>query len=588
MDFRKILLESKIDDFKNKYGSKFGNDTQRVVDMIYPKFLDWVGKNLETMNFSENLIKVSNTLDRFEKISSNLTKKDINQYKSIQELVDAIKSWDNREKRQYEAVQGGNLVYQDDRFYVVNPLTHEASCYYGRGTKWCTAAQTDVHFKNYNDDSKLFYIIDKRLQTDDPYYKVAIVKRFDGGEQYWDAADRQFTSGWVLGTDEYKKIGSAISEYLEKEFASQLKIYRDKEEAKKERDRVQRLQIQRERNRKEADAFSRREDNEWELGPNCPEEGLKAHALLKWLEDTSDVGIINLETSNEIQRLRDEIERLNNEYDASEETDTDILDEINDLEEQLDELITENIDVYQIIPESSHYDMDTFIVFNPNLEGREYAVGTEDEVRSSAYDYVDQLIDDMGYEGFARGFAEDYIDTEQVVDEAREFYDNDVRDSGESYFDESDRELSRQQNGEISIKENKIQSYKSQIEKLNTILDDTEDEDDIEDIEEKISELEDMIYELESEIEDIRENPEGDFPEEMIDDKVEEILDNVRSDPRSFLDELGLDWSNYIDKDEFIKGVIDADGYGHTLNSYDGTADEVEVEGTTYYVMRIN
>ena len=364
---------------------------------------------------------------------------------------------------------------------------------------------------------------------------MAIVKRFDGGEQYWDAADRQFTSGWVLGTDEYKKIGSAISEYLEKEFASQLKIYRDKEEAKKERDRVQRLQIQRERNRKEADALSRREDNEWELGPNCPEEGLKAHALLKWLEDTSDVGIIDLETSNEIQRLRDEIERLNNEYDASEETDTDILDEINDLEEQLDELITENIDVYQIIPESSHYDMDTFIVFNPNLEGREYAVGTEDEVRSSAYDYVDGLIDDMGYEGFARGFAEDYIDTEQVVEEARDFYDNDVRDSGESYFDEGDRELSRQQNGEISIKENKIQSYKSQIEKLNTILDDTEDEDDIEDIEEKISELEDMIYELESEIEDIRENPEGDFPEEMIDDKVEELLDNVRSDPRSLL-----------------------------------------------------
>jgi hypothetical protein len=45
-----------------------------------------------------------------------------------------------------------------------------------------------------------------------------------------------------------------------------------------------------------------------------------------------------------------------------------------------------------------------------DLDNREYAVGDEDEIISSCKDYVEQLIDDIGYEGFSRGFAENYID----------------------------------------------------------------------------------------------------------------------------------------------------------------------------------
>ena len=54
------------------------------------------------------------------------------------------------------------------------------------------------------------------------------------------------------------------------------------------------------------------------------------------------------------------------------------------------------------------------------------------------------------------------------------------------------------------------------------------------------------------------------------------------------MDEFGLDIDNYIDKDSLIRDVVDTDGYGHTLNSYDGTADETYVKDKLYYVMRIN
>jgi hypothetical protein len=107
-------------------------------------------------------------------------------------------------------------------------------------------------------------------------------------------------------------------------------------------------------------------------------------------------------------------------------------------------------------------------------------------------------------------------------------------------------------------------------------------------LQDKIDELNEASTEYESEIEEIEENPDGDFPDELIEEKVDSLLSDVRYDPESFISEFGLEWNNFIDKDEFIQGVIDADGYGHTINSYDGSADEVYVNDELFYVMRID
>jgi hypothetical protein len=50
----------------------------------------------------------------------------------------------------------------------------------------------------------------------------------------------------------------------------------------------------------------------------------------------------------------------------------------------------------------------------------------------------------------------------------------------------------------------------------------------------------------------------------------------------------GLNWEDYIDKDDFIQGVIDSDGYGSCLSSYDGNSDEIYVQGQLFYVIRID
>jgi hypothetical protein len=107
-------------------------------------------------------------------------------------------------------------------------------------------------------------------------------------------------------------------------------------------------------------------------------------------------------------------------------------------------------------------------------------------------------------------------------------------------------------------------------------------------IQEKIDELTQVSEEHSAEIEEIEEGPEGDFPEDLIEDKVDDFVSDVKRDPEYFMESWGLSWSEYIDKNEFIEGVIEADGYGHTLNSYDGNADEFYVGDKLFYVMRID
>jgi DNA repair exonuclease SbcCD ATPase subunit len=126
----------------------------------------------------------------------------------------------------------------------------------------------------------------------------------------------------------------------------------------------------------------------------------------------------------------------------------------------------------------------------------------------------------------------------------------------------------------------------NQLREIQDGLDDTSDERNDE-IEEKIESIEETIEELKDEIVDIEDNPQGNFPQEIIDEKLQNLLNDVKRDPEAYLENYGLLAENFIDKDSFVQGVIDSDGYG-MLSSYDGSYDISKVRGTDYYVMRID
>lgn len=52
-------------------------------------------------------------------------------------------------------------VFETPNVLIVHPLTQEASCIYGAGTKWCTAADKDNEFNEYNKQGPLYIVINK-------------------------------------------------------------------------------------------------------------------------------------------------------------------------------------------------------------------------------------------------------------------------------------------------------------------------------------------------------------------------------------------------------------------------------------------
>jgi protein subunit release factor A len=284
-----------------------------------------------------------------------------------------------------------------------------------------------------------------------------------------------------------------------------------------------------------------------------------------------------------MERIKTEIERLQEEYDNDEDVRRDLLDEISDLEDELTEY-ENKIDVYNIIPDGEHYDTTRFIVIDAGLGDREYAVGTESEMESSAYDSVDSLLDDIGYEGYHKNFVMNYIDTDEVVSYFRDFYEEDAVNEPDAYVDEEDRMLSDKQEDQITLLRKKIERIEMNIERLESEFGGEDDDE----IQIEIDELNDEIEELNEEISDIESSPEGDFPEDKIEEAIEDRLRDVRRDPASYINDFGLNYDNFINRRSFIQDVIDSDGYGNVLNGYDGTADEQKVRDEWYYVMRIN
>lgn len=590
MKFSEYILESREEDFKLKYGRKFNKEVlDKITNSVSPKYLDWVGKMMDVAitgdNLGEDLSKLVNALNTFEKISSNLPKTDINQYQSVDELQQVISNYQNRTRRQYKQIEGGNVVFDNERFMVVNPLTHETSCYYGKGTKWCTAADSDHHFQQYNSDGKLFYILDRALPTSDVNYKVALLQKFDGDSSFWNSKDEKMPEKWFNSHNpQAKEIIEAVNSYLENQFKEQLEIFRDKERARLEKMRLERLRVQRMISLRKEEAQERRAEGAWDLtNPNIDEEGLKANALLTHLRD-NDYNVLTNQDREKIQSLKSEIERLNNEYDNSEDTRTDLLNSIEELEDELEDY-NEYIDVYSLVPVDGFYEMTKFEFVDDLDKG--YAVGTSDEMERTARDYVEQLLDDIGYEGFSESFVRSHIDTEAVADYARSFYDDDVNGNPEVYFDDSQRQLSTQQEEKISFNKEKIERLELYISNLEDSLDDIEDEEQIDSVNEVIEDTKEKIDELNEEIEEIESEPDGDFPDELIEDKIDELVSDVEDNPDWFMSEFGLDYKEYIDKDDFIQAVIDSDGYG-MVNSYDGTVDEVYVGDKLFYVMRID
>ena len=224
-----------------------------------------------------------------------------------------------------------------------------------------------------------------------------------------------------------------------------------------------------------------------------------------------------------------------------------------------------------------HYgDSSMYLWLGEKLFESEYVVYEGDKIYDAAKEQLESRIEDSGFDTFMEWVWENHIDERYVRDYLYEDYNEYVRESPEDW--NINKELTDQQKQYLEI-------HQANINRLNQKLEEgglTEEEQE---------EIENDIYDYEQLMEDIKENPEGDYDEESIEEAIENMVDDNVDNIFDLLRDRGYDnhsLLDFVDVDAAIDYVIRSDGYGQVLNGYDGTEDSYNINGEEYYVMRYN
>jgi hypothetical protein len=241
-------------------------------------------------------------------------------------------------------------------------------------------------------------------------------------------------------------------------------------------------------------------------------------------------------------------------------------------------VVEEGEDKYFLFKENyNHYgDSSVYLWLGSKNFESEYVVYEGDKIYDAAKENLESQIEESGFDTFRDWVWEYHIDERYVRDYLYEDYSEYVRQSPEDW--NITKEFTKQQKQYLEI-------HQANIDRLNQKLEDGGLTD------EEQEEIESDIYDYEQLIEDIKENPEGDYNEQEIEDTIEGMVDDNKDDIFRTLKDRGYDNQyllNFVDVDAAIDYVIRTDGYGSILNGYDGTEDSYTINGEEYYVMRYN
>ena len=183
--FEHILIESRVDDFKNLLRKKFSIDyVLKIVNRDTSKNhknLMWIGKILMTepdIN-DENLFK---NLEIFNKVGGST---DLYSFKDYGTFLDFLekRSKEVQMGKMAQIKAGTKTLNNDKRWLVVAPQTHDASRYFGGGTSWCISTSNDKYWKDYYHTKTIVMIKDRSKKPDNLLFKVAIVG--NASDQFW-------------------------------------------------------------------------------------------------------------------------------------------------------------------------------------------------------------------------------------------------------------------------------------------------------------------------------------------------------------------------------------------------------------------
>lgn len=204
-----------------------------------------------------------------------------------------------------------------------------------------------------------------------------------------------------------------------------------------------------------------------------------------------------------------------------------------------------------------------------------YCVGTTSEFDEALIEYVKvycvekEFIEDFKY-------LDNYIDDDELFDVVFHDYYDMLSDNADSYFEDSERDLSSEQNEMIEILNNRIKKYKDIIGNLPSgeIAD------------KKRNSINVVISRLESKINNIEESPEGDFSDERIRDEAKYNAEyKILYDFDYVIEEFIIrDVERFVDIDKLATDLAKEESYEKL--SINNEVFEIKIDNEYYHVIK--
>jgi len=245
-----LLVEGRKDDAKKKYPQLAADGYIDILIDADPsgnqKYLMWAAKMLDRelkrtpeidpATAQVEADNIAEYLQKFHKLQPYIRDeakkfKDINNITSLDNLIALVQSLERikldterakeeKKRQKQEAMQESTIFVNDDDFMMVRPTSAEASCYWGRGTKWCiSATESENYFNRYTNEGKAFYFLFSKnkdnFEGDDwkTYGKLALVFLNDGTfEEGFNAIDTSMSEREVLEIIAVNLLGNQVSD----------------------------------------------------------------------------------------------------------------------------------------------------------------------------------------------------------------------------------------------------------------------------------------------------------------------------------------------------------------------------------------
>jgi uncharacterized coiled-coil protein SlyX len=261
--------------------------------------------------------------------------------------------------------------------------------------------------------------------------------------------------------------------------------------------------------------------------------------------------------------------------------------QIEQIDEELNELYEEFSDVYNIELDDEDYSGWDISSFNVEKLGQRYMVGDEYDMENAAEKYLEQLYDDIGYSHLPDWILEDALDKDGVVYYFKEMFSDDVYNNPEDYLQEQGKDFSQEQKKFYDSHKLESNALLKRILKLSEGLKNEPEGEREDQMRELIKKLEDKYFGLIEKMDEIEAEPEGEYKEDAIQEKIDELVESVEENPMQYIEDYGLEINNFLDGEEIIRLVIQSDGY-QVMSSHDGELNEEYVDGETFYIIRID